>query len=319
MHAKLFPVLLIVGLGTGIGLWDGRAAPGAEGAAGKKKIVLLAGPASHGWCAHAHPAGCLLLARWLEENVPQVEAVVHKGWPHDAATLSGAASIVIYCDDNGLIGPEAHYQALDALVRKGTGLVFLHYALDVGSQERGRHLLDWIGGYYEQYWSVNPTWTAHFAALPEHPVARGVRPFVLLDEWYYHMRFREGMQGVTPILTATPPDHTRQGPDGPHSGNPVVRLRRGMAEHVAWAYQRPGGGRGFGLTGGHFHWNWAHDDFRKVVLNAIVWTAGIEVPPDGVPSRAPTAEELEANQDFPRPADWTRQTTLDTLKKLRGQ
>ena len=48
----------------------------------------------------------------------------------------------------------------------------------------------------------------------------GVKPFWTNDEWYYHMRFRPDMQGVTPILSAIPPDSTRQGKDDPHGGNP---------------------------------------------------------------------------------------------------
>jgi hypothetical protein len=119
------------------------------------------------------------------------------------------------------------------------------------------------------------------------------------------MRFVEGMKGVTPVLTAVPPESTRQGPDGEHSGNPAVRARKGLAEHVAWVYERPGGGRGFGFTGAHTHWNWAHDDLRRLVLNALVWIAGLEVPPEGVPSKTPTIEELEANQG-PPPANWDR-------------
>jgi hypothetical protein len=51
---------------------------------------------------------------------------------------------------------------------------------------------------------------------------------------------------------------------------------------VAWAVERPDGGRGFGFTGGHVHLNWGDADFRKLVLNALVWTAGAEVPADGV-------------------------------------
>jgi hypothetical protein len=81
----------------------------------------------------------------------------------------------------------------------------------------------------------------------------------------------------------------------------------GMPEHVMWAIERPGGGRGFGFTGGHWHHNWAHNDFRKVVLNALVWIAGLEVPPDGVPSRRPSLDELEANQGYPKPENWNRQ------------
>ena len=91
--------------------------------------------------------------------------------------------------------------------------------------------------------------------------------------------------------------------DGRHSGNPDVRasMDRGEIQHVAWAYERPNGGRGFGFTGGHFHRNWGHDDFRTVVLNAIVWCAKAKVPEGGVPSVKPTALELEENQDYPKP------------------
>ena len=70
----------------------------------------------------------------------------------------------------------------------------------------GDLMKSWIGGYFETFWSVNPDWTAHYKKFPDHPVARGVRPFTINDEWYYHMRFADDMKGVTPILTAVPPD-----------------------------------------------------------------------------------------------------------------
>ena len=47
----------------------------------------------------------------------------------------------------------------------------------------------------------------------------------------------------------------------------------------------PDGGRGFGFTGGHVHWNWKIDDQRKLMLNTIAWIAKLEVPSDGVPSK----------------------------------
>jgi type 1 glutamine amidotransferase len=196
---------------------------------------------------------------------------------------------------------------VDALMKKGVGLACLHYAVEpAGRNETHRQkswdrFRDWIGGYFEIHWSVNPHWDADFKQLPEHPITRGVKPFRINDEWYFNMRFEEGMSGVTPILAAVPPDEVRNRPDGPHSGNSFVRSQKGREEIVAWARERPGGGRGFGFTGGHVHWNWGHDDFRKVVLNAIVWITGAEVPPEGVPSRTPTREELEENQDFPKP------------------
>jgi hypothetical protein len=128
----------------------------------------------------------------------------------------------------------------------------------------------------------------------DHPITRGVKPFETDDEWYYHMRFRE--PGMTPILSAVPPDATREKPDGPHSNNPTVRAGKGSREVLAWACERPDGGRGFGCTGAHYHKNWANDDFRTMMLNALLWTSGLDVPQDGVPSSV-TADELAANLD----------------------
>lgn len=284
--------------------------------AGKKKIVFLPGRQSHGWSGHAYSADCALLANAINAGLPGAEAIVIKdGWPKDPAVLAGASAIIIACDGNGVIGSKENYQKLDALAKQGVGIGFIHYSLDVG-KDRGPFLLDWIGGFYDQNWSVNPHWTAEFAALPDHPVTRGVKPFEISDEWYYHMRFREGMKGVTPILSAVPPENTRKGPDGAHSGNPTVRSRTGMPEHVMWCAEREGGGRGFGFTGGHSHWNYAHDGYRKVLLNAICWTAKIEVPAGGIPSARPTVEQMEANLEGQRPADWPPERTSKTIEKV---
>ena len=121
------------------------------------------------------------------------------------------------------------------------------------------------------------------------------------DEWYYNMRFLDGMEGVEPVLSAVPPENTRTRPFGPYSGNPTVRANKGRAEHLAWARERPDGGRGFGFTGGHWQANWGDDNFRKLVLNSCLWVAGIEVPPGGVESKRPTAAKLDANLDYPKP------------------
>jgi hypothetical protein len=144
-----------------------------------------------------------------------------------------------------------------------------------------------------------------------------VKPFAIDDEWYYHMRFPEGMKGVTPVLTCVPPDATRKRPDGPHSNNPTVRAGKGMPEHVGWVRQRPDGGRGFGFTGGHWHWNWANDGFRTLVLNGIVWVAGLDVPAGGVKTKTPTLEELEANPDFPQPEGFDRDRIRAMIKSWK--
>jgi hypothetical protein len=127
-----------------------------------------------------------------------------------------------------------------------------------------------------------------------------VEPFKANDEWYYHMRFREGMKGVTPILTALPPKETLSRKDGPHEGNPAVReavLAKGEPQHMMWVSENDNGSRGFGFTGAHYHRNWQDNNFRKVVLNAIAWIAKAEIPAGGIQTPTPTDEEMKANQD----------------------
>ena len=205
-----------------------------------------------------------------------------------------------------------HLEEMNALAKKGVGIAMLHYAVEVPKGKPGNDMLNWTGGYFETYWSVNPTYEAKFTELPKHPITRGVRPFTIRDEWYYHMRFPENMENVMPILTTIPPDSTRDRPDDAHGGNPTVRARKGMPEHVAWAYERPGGGRGFGFTGGHYQINWANNNFRKIVLNGLVWAAGLDVPENGVPSKTPTTEQLRANMDEPDPGSWN----WDRIQKI---
>jgi hypothetical protein len=181
---------------------------------------------------------------------------------------------------------------VEDLHARGVGIGFIHYACSVEKDGLGPEFLDWIGGYYEPYWSVNPKWVADFEEIPMHPVTRGIEPFVIYDEWYYHMRFRENMKDVKPVLTAIPPEATRQKKDGAHSGNPHVRARSGMPEHVAWVALGDDKQRGFGLTGLHYYWNLAQPDMRKLILNACVWLAGGKVPKDGMSISKVTFDEL---------------------------
>jgi hypothetical protein len=150
-----------------------------------------------------------------------------------------------------------------------------------------------------------------YVSFPAHPITRGVKSFSIKDEWYFNMRFRPNQEGVVPILVAKPSDAVRKGPyvwpAGPY---PHIQEASGRDEIMMWAVERDDGGRGFGFTGGHFHANWANDDFRKTVLNSMVWVAKADVPAGGIDSAAVTDEELLLNLDpknGPKP-------TLETLR-----
>jgi len=253
------------------------------------KVLFIAGDPSHGYGSHEHYAGCRLLAETLKDSGLEVSVEVVRGWPGDAKLLEEADSIVIYCDGGGGHLALAHVEEM----------VCLHYAVEVPKGEAGKLFLKWLGGCFEPDWSVNPIWTAHFNELPEHEITRGVESFEAFDEWYFHMRFQPGMKGVTPILSAVPPESTMMRRDGSHSGNPHVRkaVEEKKPQHVAWMFDRPDGGRSFGFTGGHFHWNWGRESYRRLVANAILWTAKVDVPEQGIGTPPLGVAVLEENQD----------------------
>ncbi len=270
--------------------------------AANKKVVLIAGGASHGAGDHEHRAGCLLFKTALDK-FGGITSVVYSGWPKEANAFDGADAIIIFSDGGG--GHPAiqgdRLKVLGEAIKKGAGFGTIHYAVEVPKEKGGKEFLDWCGGYFETYWSVNPFWVAEFTKFPDHPIARGLKPFKINDEWYYHMRFPEGMKNVTPILTAVPPDKTRgkPGANDAHGANPEVQKHMGEPEHLMWAIERPDGGRGFGFTGGHSHKGWTEPNMLKAILNAIAWTAKVEVPANGIEVPL-TPQDLDENLDKKR-------------------
>lgn len=238
------------------------------------KIVLVAGRASHGPGEHEFFAGCAVLMKLLQQTPGVYPVLARDGWPKDPKTFEGAKTVVFFMDGGGghPIIQKDHRDLVQKLMEKGVGFVNLHYAVEY-PKSQSDHILAWLGGYYETGFSTNPHWKAEFRDIPEHAITRGVKPFGVVDEWYFNIRFAPESQKVTPILKSTPPDDKR--------GTAEAKKFPGREEIVAWAFERADGGRSFGFTGAHFHRNWGDENFRRLVVNAILWTAKLDVPPGG--------------------------------------
>ncbi len=253
------------------------------------KIVLVAGRPSHGPGEHEFFAGCAILMKLLQQTPGVFPVMARDAWPKNPHAFEGAKSVVFFMDGGGghPVIQNNHLEEIQKLMDAGVGFVNLHYAVEY-PKKQGPQILSWLGGYYETGYSTNPHWKADFKVIPEHPIARGVKPFTIQDEWYYNIRFAEDMKGVTTILKATPPDNTR--------GTEEARKHLGREEIVAWAFDRPNDGRSFGFTGAHFHRNWGDENFRRLVVNAILWTAKVDVPKEGAKVNLDPAE-LKKNLD----------------------
>jgi type 1 glutamine amidotransferase len=243
-------------------------------------ILLIAGPKSHSPGLHEHPAASELLAKHLQSSGLPITVEFSQGWPQDTAKIAAADTLVIYGDGLDANPAAGHLTELRKHYESGKGLAILHWALEPQNADMAKLFDDAIGGRFEVNWSVNPIWKMTAPIIAKHPATRGVEPFELEEEFYYHLRLRED---VTPLLQALPPMDSL-GDDGPRSGNPAVRkaLTDRIPQTLAWVVENPNKSRGFGFTGGHFYSHWANKNFRQLVLNAIVWTAQVEVPEGGV-------------------------------------
>ncbi|MCH2207131.1 MAG: ThuA domain-containing protein [Lentisphaerales bacterium] len=261
-----------------------------------KQIVLIAGKDSHKHGDHEFRAGCHLLAKKLNESdLPlKVSVVEERSWPESNSVFEKADAIIIYSDGFKKHPLKARklYHFFDNLAKKGKGIGFMHYACEV-EKNQGNWLTTWVGGYYERLFSVNPHWICHSILNKKHPCTKGVANFKVKDEWYFNIRLTDK---VKPVLRGIP-DKTARSGDTTFPRGPLKHIvdAEGQEETLLWTLEREDGGRGFGFTGGHYHKNWQNDEFRKLILNTIAWTAGLEIPESGIDSTTPTQAEMEEN------------------------
>jgi len=289
-----------------------------------KKIVLIAGPLdSHPKDTHEYEKNVILLKHCLDTSptLKGARTEVHfNGWPADPKTLDDADTILLTsggCDHRLEDHPfyvGDRLAAIERQMKRGCGLVLFHWSTFHPVKHEDK-ILEWVGGYFDyergpasaeaaagkpggKWYSKIQTreWTTAVGA-PDHPVARGVKPFKVKEEFYFNLRFRENDPRLKPVLLKEP-------------GGDV------LPNTVGWAVERTDGGRGFGFTGGHFTANWWVPEFRKLVLNAIAWTAKAEVPAEGVDSAldAPIRVKVLAGHHFPA-HDW-RATTAALIPVL---
>jgi len=284
--------------------WAAGLSPAPE--AKPKRIAFLAAQPSHGENCHEWDTDaefvkqCLLDATNVEP--PQID--IHRnGWPADPAALDDVDAIVFFAD-----GREHHPLAVPGRIEKvrelagqGKGIAFLHYSIDP-PEGAMPDLLEWIGGSYEVGRSQNPINVVKATPIANaHPITQGCAAYVVEDEWYFDLRLHPD---AVALLT---------GPLPPYDPKDKV---------LSWAYTRPNGGRGFGFAGGHYHKNWHMEPFRKLILNGILWVAGVEVPPEGVASMQPwrfvsIPDFVNADLTYPQPG-W--EDTLDyVLKAIKAE
>jgi len=274
----------------------------AESNVSQNRVLIVVGPSTHPPGTHEVAAGGRLMKHCLENmtNVPGVKAEVLDQWPSDPAVLDGVGTVVFIGDIFPPMRlPDSHaiLAQVDALMKRGCGIVCVHYATGLRAQDVGddgaHPLLGWMGGYFatgcKHHKSVARIFTQATItpAAPEHPVSRGWHEFTFDDEPYIQNYFGPNgnrlAPGVTALATSMLP------PEAP------------QREIVAWCIERADGGRGMGVVMPHYLRNWKLEDLRRLILNGIVWTAKLDVPAQGVQTTLPDLATFEPAAVEPPP------------------
>jgi type 1 glutamine amidotransferase len=166
----------------------------------------------------------------------------------------------------------------ERLLQNGIGLTAIHWS--TGADPKfGEPWLNNLGGWFNAEAKVGfSKYLVRTTKLkqiePKHPICNGWKEYDLREEYYFKLKF---LPDIKTVLSAE-----------------IDKVEY----PVAWVYERPNskGGRSFGFVGGHFHSNFGIPDFRKAVVNGILWTAHVDVPPGGAPVEI-TPQDMELPPD----------------------
>ncbi|WDE99317.1 ThuA domain-containing protein [Lentisphaera profundi] len=275
----------------------------------KTSILFIAGDTKHRHGFHEYKAGSMLLADALNKSNLNIEAKVHwYGWPEDESIFDGVDACIIYADNGGDF--DEKYAFLDKKVKAGMGIMFMHYGVHPTKEVGEKYYNNWIGGYFDDASSVNPSWIADLAPKKGHPVAKGIeKPVRVYDELYWNLNFDDQCKDCYPLATAIPTAENMVRYGSSKFWNKEASDKLGTPQALIWCREPQEGARGAGFVGGHYHKNWAIDNYRKLVLNTIAWVAKVDIPVSGIPS--PTVTKAMLNQNLNRP-EVTEQIELPT-------
>jgi type 1 glutamine amidotransferase len=232
----------------------------------KKLLFVGQGPDGHPPGTHEYVAGQNILAKCLA-GVPSLEVQTVRAdgpWREGPELLERVDGVVLFLAEGAkwIASDPARKQAFERLANRGGGIVALHWAIGTRDAQPIDGFLKLVGGCHggpDRKYKVVETEVQ--VADSQHPVTAGLHSFRVRDEFYYRLKFVKPDGTIRPLLRV-PLD--------------------GQLETVAWAWERPDGGRSFGFSGLHFHENWRLPEYRKLVAQSVLWTLKLPVPKEGL-------------------------------------
>jgi type 1 glutamine amidotransferase len=251
----------------------------ASSTAAEPKRLLLLGqsPDGHPPATHEYMAGVRIIAKLLADT-PGLETTIAKAdepWSEGPELINRTDGVVIFLSQGAkwIHADPRRLEALARLAARKGGFVGLHWGIgtkDAGEIENYLKLVGGCHGGPDRRFGVFEEASVKVAD-PHHPVTRGLQDFQVREELYFRLKFVPPAGSVHPLLQAD---------------------IEGQPETIAWAWERPDGGRSFGFCGLHFHENWRLAEYRRLVAQGVLWSVGLPAPEEGLDVDL-TDEELE--------------------------
>ncbi|WP_430386293.1 cupin domain-containing protein [Blastomonas fulva] len=244
----------------------------------KTKIVLIGSPQAGNGGIDGFFHGIRALEKMIVTSPDLRKATVVEaypfGWPPEGIAAD-ADAVVLYFDGtkaNPLDDPERRAD-LAAFAARGGGLVTLYRAGTSGDPALRAMLASLTGATLLPTAGEVPAVVTAQAVADAGDVARGVTPFRYFGRAGSGVTLTEGAQAVLSgellAAAALPEAHA--------AGQPAI---------LAWQYLRPDGARSFSFVGGHDAHQLDEPALRRLLLNAIAWSADLSVPPQGIGTEA---------------------------------
>ncbi len=207
-------------------------------------VVLVAGKKDHGPGEHDYPAWLKVWSKLLG-MADGVRITAALDWP--AADDFKTADVIVFYQQGKWTAERA--RDVDGYLARGGGLVYLHYAVDGGSDAPGfaqRIGLAWQGG--ASKFRHGPL-DLGFEGGTRHPIGRNFDKLSLIDESYWSL---VGDPKKVSVLAGGAED--------------------GQTQPLFWTLE-PSRGRVFVSIPGHYAWTFDDPLFRTLLLRGIAWTA----------------------------------------------
>jgi type 1 glutamine amidotransferase len=237
-------------------------------AAQKQLLVLGQKPDGHPPGTHEYMPGARVVAALMKDrkDVKVTIAQADNPWPEGPALIAKADGIVVFLNEGGrfIQDDPKRIKAFKAFAKRGGGLAVYHWGMGAKKAELINPFLKLFGGCHggpdRKYTVVKE---AKFqVAAPKHPVMAGIKSFELpFEEFYYKLKVPKSPKNWTALVQV-----------------PI----EGSVETVGWAWERPDGGRSFGFSGLHFHVNWRHEQYQRLIAQAALWALKLAVPKGGL-------------------------------------